>query len=108
MTLTAEADRPALTTTHGELGFVTLTLTDPHGTCWTGADRPVRVEVSGSGELIALGSAAPESQERFDAAERHTYNGRALAIVRPNAVGKIHIRATAPGCEAAETTITVE
>ncbi|MEH0628383.1 glycoside hydrolase family 2 TIM barrel-domain containing protein [Streptomyces stelliscabiei] len=108
VTLTAEADRPTVTAAHGELGFVTLTLTDPHGTCWTGADRPVRVEVSGPGELIALGSAAPQTQERFDAAERHTYNGRALTIVRPTAVGKIRIQATAPGCEAAETTIIVE
>ncbi|MFD7608124.1 DUF4982 domain-containing protein [Streptomyces mirabilis] len=108
VTLTAEADRPVLTTKLGELGFVTLTLTDPHGTCWTGADRPVHVEVSGTGELIALGSAAPQTQERFDATERHTYDGRALAIVRPTAVGEIHLLATAPRCEAAETIIQVE
>ncbi|MEU2289162.1 hypothetical protein ABZ614_46080 [Streptomyces sp. NPDC013178] len=82
-------------------------MTDPHGTCWTRADRPVRVEVSGTGELIALGSAAPRSQERFDATERHTYDGQALAVVRPTAVGGIRVRVTAPGCEAAETVITV-
>ncbi|WP_435216602.1 glycoside hydrolase family 2 TIM barrel-domain containing protein [Streptomyces sp. bgisy034] len=108
VTLTAQADRPVLTTTLGDLGFVSLTLTDPQGTCWTGVDRPVCVEVSGTGDLIALGSADPQPVERFDAAECPTYDARALAIVRPAAAGKIHIRATATGCEAAETTITVE
>jgi beta-galactosidase len=50
--LRAEADRQAITADGGDLAYVTLTLTDPAGTCCTHADRPVRVEVSGHGVLV--------------------------------------------------------
>lgn len=106
--LTANADRPVVRSTGGDLAYVSLALTDPAGTRWTGADRTVRIEVSGAGVLIALGSADPQSVQRFDATERLTYDGRALAIIRPTGPGKIHVLATAEGCEPAESIITVE
>lgn len=106
--LTAEADRPVIRASGGDLAYVTLALTDAAGTLHTAADRPVTVEISGCGELAGFGSAAPASQERFDATERHTYEGRALAVVRPTGAGKIRVLATAPDCEPAEAVITVE
>ncbi|MFI6697621.1 glycoside hydrolase family 2 TIM barrel-domain containing protein [Streptomyces sp. NPDC050509] len=106
--LTAEADRRAIRATGGDLAYVTLTLTDAHGTPHTGADRPVSVEVSGAGVLLGFGSADPSTEERFDATERRTYEGRALAVLRPTARGEIRLTATAPGCEAAEVVVTAE
>ncbi|WP_406437672.1 DUF4982 domain-containing protein [Streptomyces sp. NBC_01613] len=106
--LRAEADRPVITTNGGDLAFVTLTLTDPHGTLHTAADRPVRLEVSGVGVLLGFGSADPSTEERFDATERRTYEGRALAVLRPTGPGKIHLIATAPESDPAEAVITVE
>ncbi|MFJ3804575.1 glycoside hydrolase family 2 TIM barrel-domain containing protein [Streptomyces sp. NPDC090088] len=105
--LTAEADRPVVRAAGGDLAYVTFTLTDAAGTLHPAADRPVSVEVSGSGELVGFGSAAPSSEERFDAAERHTYEGRALAVVRPTGTGKIRVLATAPDCDPVEAVITV-
>ncbi|MFC4117352.1 glycoside hydrolase family 2 TIM barrel-domain containing protein [Nonomuraea zeae] len=105
--LHAETDRPAITATGGDLAYVTLTLTDEDGTVHTAADRPVSVEVSGSGELIALGSADPSTEERFDAMRRRTYEGRALAIIRPTGTGKIRLRASAFECAPVEMVIEV-
>ncbi|MFM9441129.1 glycoside hydrolase family 2 TIM barrel-domain containing protein [Streptomyces acidiscabies] len=106
--LTAEADRQVIRTTGGDLTYVTLTLTDANGTCHTGADRLISVEVSGAGELIGFGSADPSTEERFDATEHRTYEGRALAVLRPTAVGKIRLTATAPGCDPVDVVVTVE
>ncbi|MEV4112708.1 glycoside hydrolase family 2 TIM barrel-domain containing protein [Nonomuraea sp. NPDC049695] len=104
--LRAETDRPTVSAAGGDLAYVTLTLTDAEGTLHTGADRPVTVEVSGDGVLAGFGSADPSTEERFDATERRTYEGRALAVVRPTGPGKIRLLATAPDCDPAEIVIT--
>ncbi|ROO87328.1 beta-galactosidase [Actinocorallia herbida] len=106
--LRAEADRPVLASEGGDLAYVAFTLTDEHGTVHTAADRPVRVEVSGAGVLAGFGTAVPATEERFDATERTTYEGRALAVLRPTGTGKIRLRAAAPGCEPVELLVAVE
>jgi beta-galactosidase len=106
--LRAEADRSVIGAGGGDLAYVTLTLTDVAGTCYTQADRPVAVAISGPGVLLGFGSAAPATEERFDAAERRTYDGRALAVFRPTDLGEIRVLASAPGCEPAEILVTVE
>jgi beta-galactosidase len=106
--LQATAERPVVTADTGDLAYVTFTLVDSAGTVHTAADRPVRVDVSGDGTLIGFGSADPSSEERFDATERRTYQGRALAVVKPTAPGAIRLLATAPDCDPVEVLVTVE
>ena len=106
--LRAEADRQLISADGGDLAYVTFTLTDLAGTCCTGSDRLVRAEVSGQGVLLGFGSADPSTEERFDATERRTYDGRALAVLRPTGPGKIGLIASAPGCEPAEIMVTVK
>ncbi|WP_106401071.1 glycoside hydrolase family 2 TIM barrel-domain containing protein [Actinocorallia populi] len=106
--LRAEADRQAITTANGDLAYVTFTLTDAAGTVHTAANRPVRVEVSGDGVLAGFGSAAPATEERFDATEHRTYEGRALAVLRPTGAGKIRLLASASDCEPVEILVAVE
>ncbi|MEV6544079.1 glycoside hydrolase family 2 TIM barrel-domain containing protein [Streptomyces sp. NPDC051665] len=106
--LRAEPDRPHITAHGGDLAYVTLSLTDPDGTLHTAADRPVRVEVSGAGVLSGFGSADPSTQERFDATERRTYEGRALAVLRPTGPGRIRLIASAPECAPVEVVVAVE
>ena len=106
--LRAAPDRPHITAHGGDLAYVTLTLTDPDGTLHTAADRPVTVEVSGAGVLSGFGSADPSTEERFDATERRTYEGRALAVLRPTGPGRIRLSASAPGCAPVEVVVTVE
>jgi len=104
--LRAEADRQVIAADGADLAYVTLTLTDPAGTLCTGSDRTVRAEVTGQGVLLGFGSAIPSTEERFDATERRTYDGRAIAVLRPTGAGKIRLVASAPDCESAEIVIT--
>ncbi|MFG1680082.1 hypothetical protein ACGFNP_07895 [Nonomuraea sp. NPDC049269] len=97
-----------MTATGGDLAYVTLTLTDADGTLHTSADCPITLEVSGDGVLLGFGSADPDTEERFDATERRTYDGRALAILRPTGTGKIRLLASAPECDTVEILIEVE
>ncbi|MEV8544121.1 glycoside hydrolase family 2 TIM barrel-domain containing protein [Streptomyces sp. NPDC051572] len=106
--LRAESDRPVVSANGGDLAYVTLTLTDPDGTLNTAADRPVRLEVTGAGVLLGFGSADPASEERFDATERRSYEGRVLAVLRPTGPGRIHLTASASECAPADAVVTVE
>ncbi|MFC1402727.1 MULTISPECIES: glycoside hydrolase family 2 TIM barrel-domain containing protein [Streptacidiphilus] len=105
--LRAEADRPTITTAVGDLAYITISLTDPDGTLHTAADRPVSITVTGDGALAGFGSANPSTDEQFDATERHTYLGRALAVLRPTGVGEIRLTVGAPDCEPVDVTISV-
>lgn len=106
--LRAETDRPVITPGGGDLAHVTFTLTDAAGTLYPSADRPVNVAVSGEGVLLGFGSAEPSTEERFDTTERRTYDGRALAVLRPTGPGKIRMVASASGCDPVEILIAVE
>ena len=74
----------------GEIMFVPVTLADPEGNVESNADRRLSVSVEG-GELLAFGSAAPRTEERFDSGEYTTYYGRALAVIRTGQSGNIKI-----------------
>ena len=106
--LTVTPDQPIARDRHGELVFLALTLTDAHGVCHTGADRDVSLEVTGDGHLVGFGSANPAPEQGFTTAEHRTYDGRALAVVRPTGPGKIRVVAKAPDCEPVHINITVE
>lgn len=55
------------------------------------ADRKVSVQVTGPGILKALGSARPASTESLKTSRCTTFDGRALAIIRPTAAGIIEV-----------------
>jgi beta-galactosidase len=63
---------------------------------------------AGPGVLLGFGSAAPSTEERFDATERRTHERRALAVLRPAGPGKIRLLASAAECEPTEVLVTVE
>jgi beta-galactosidase len=72
---------------------------DADGALHLSCDREIEVEVDGPGVLQALGSANPATEEVFTGTSCTTFDGRALAIVRPTGQGRITLRATAEGCE---------
>ncbi|WP_019611287.1 glycoside hydrolase family 2 TIM barrel-domain containing protein [Nocardiopsis sp. CNS-639] len=106
--LHAQADRQVIAAVGGDLAYVSLTLTDSRGECHPASDRPVRVEVSGDGELAGFASALPSTDERFDSHERRTYRGRALAVLRPTGPGEIRMTASAQDCGTATVRVSVE
>lgn len=87
---------------------MTFTLTDAAGTLYPSTNRPVNVAVSGKGALLGFGRADPSTEERFDATERRTYDGRALAVLRPTGPGTIRLVAAAPDCDPVEVLIAVD
>ncbi|XVQ15019.1 glycoside hydrolase family 2 TIM barrel-domain containing protein [Spirillospora sp. CA-255316] len=101
--LSVEADRPEIRADDTDLVYVTLTLADGDGDLHHGKDRPVTVEVTGPGVLQGLGSARPATEESFTGGTHTTYDGRALAVVRPTGPGDITVTVSAPEC----TTVTV-
>jgi beta-galactosidase len=92
-------DRLLIRADPGDLAFVDLSLVDPQGTLCTSTERQLRLEVEGPGVLQALGSANPASDEGFAGPTCTTFDGRALAVVRPTGEGSITVTASADGCE---------
>ncbi|MBR2288194.1 MAG: DUF4982 domain-containing protein, partial [Clostridia bacterium] len=76
----------------GEILFVPVNVQDKQGIVESNADRQVTFTVEG-GELLAFGSAAPRTEERYDTGSFTTYYGRALAVVRAGQSGKMTLRA---------------
>jgi len=68
--------------------------------------RAVTVEIDGPGVLQGLGSGNPCTEETFGSPTHDTYNGRALAVVRPTGAGTITVTASAKDCD--DRTVTVE
>jgi beta-galactosidase len=95
----AAADRTAIRADDTDLAYIAITLQDADGTLANHRDRPVVVTVDGSGVLAGLGTGRPSTEETFHAATRTTYDGRALAIVRPTGVGDITVTVSAEGLE---------
>jgi beta-galactosidase len=106
--LEVSADREVIAASSGDLAFVSLTLRDPNGVAHTSLERRIEVEVEGPGVLQALGSANPQSEEGFAGPSCTTFDGRALAIVRPTGEGRISVVATAAGCAAQSVVINAE
>ena len=95
--LAVTADRSPLLADASDLAFIAIELRDAAGTLGNTSDRQVSVEVEGTGTLQALGSARPSTQERFDSGTCTTFDGRALAVVRPTGSGRISVTVTSEG-----------
>lgn len=79
------------------LAFVHVTLEDAGGTVVAGDDREVTVTVTGAAVLAGLGTGRARTEERFAASSVTTYDGRALAVLRPTAAGEATVTVESPG-----------
>ncbi|MFT3797423.1 glycoside hydrolase family 2 TIM barrel-domain containing protein [Microbacterium sp.] len=87
------------------LAFVPIALADADGVVACDRDVLVTVTVDGSGELAGLGSARARTEESFAGPAVTTFDGRALAIVRPTGAGEIGVTVTAEGFAPVRVTI---
>ncbi len=97
--LDVTADRARMTAHPHDLAFVAITLVDDEGVLHGGPDRRVSLTVEGPGMLQALASADPVSEERFADTACTTFDGRALAVIRPIGAGQIVVTVTADECD---------
>ena len=92
--LTAAADRSALRAGDDDLAFIAIEWRDEVGELVTSVQRDVTVRVSGAGALAGMCSGNPATTERFDSPTWRTFDGRAIAIVRPVGAGPVSVVVT--------------
>ena len=96
------ADRSKIRADRSDLSYVTVEIVDRNGAIVPHAGIPVRFTVTGGGELAATGSGAPNDAASFHLPVRKTWQGRCLAILRPNGdSGGITLKAEADGLKSA-------
>ncbi|GAA3803282.1 glycoside hydrolase family 2 TIM barrel-domain containing protein [Streptomyces phyllanthi] len=101
-------DVTALTTGRDDLAHVLVEVVDRRGRLVPDATLRVTFEVSGAGELAAVGNGNPHNVDSFTRPRRHTWHGKALAILRPaKRPGRVTLTARAPGLRPATRTLTV-
>ncbi|MGW0705645.1 glycoside hydrolase family 2 TIM barrel-domain containing protein [Streptomyces sp. NPDC002643] len=105
--LDVRADRSDLVATSADLAFVTVELRDPAGVLVPHTPRGIEVEVTGAGVLAGLGTGRFDDGESFLASECTTYDGRALAVVRPMQEGEIIVRVAGEGLDDVSLTLRV-
>lgn len=79
-----------------DLRFIRIELTDKEGNLVRFSDREINVRVDG-GDLLALGSSDPKSEEMYNQKHRYLYEGKALAVIKPYSVKDIRIIINADG-----------
>lgn len=105
--LTATTDRTQLRPDGTDAAFIAIELADADGVLDPTASASVQVEVEGAGVLAGFCSANPKTVERFDADVRTTFDGRALAVVRPLSEGSITVTVSAAGFESVSVSVTL-
>jgi beta-galactosidase len=97
------ADRLALRAAFGDLAYVTVEIQDAEGRRVPFAEVQVTLEVSGAGDLLAIGTANPISEELYVGSQRNSWQGRLMAVVRASGQpGPITLKAQVAGLPAAE------
>jgi beta-galactosidase len=104
--LDVRAERDLIDADDRDLAYVEIALVDGDGNLHHLQDRPVTVTVDGPAVLQGLGSGNPCTEETFAAPTHDTYQGRALAVLRPTDVGTVTVSVSAPECD--DRTIVIE
>ncbi len=103
LALRLTADRVRLARAFGDLAYITVEVVDQAGERVRWAGHEISLEVSGAGELLAVGTARPDSDELYVGSRRKAYQGRMMAVVRTcDQTGEIVVKALAEGLKAAE------
>jgi beta-galactosidase len=103
VTLRATVDRPEIHCEFGDLAYVTVEVLDTDGCVVKWADPEVTFEVTGPGELLAVGTANPMTEELYVGNKRKAWHGRMMAVVRSNGqAGEIVLKASAEDLKPAE------
>ncbi|MGE3614891.1 MAG: glycoside hydrolase family 2 TIM barrel-domain containing protein [Gemmatimonadales bacterium] len=99
-------ERDTITTGFGDVAMVRIEIVDAAGVVVPAADEYVTVSVTG-GTLLSLDSGNLRDLEPYGASRRRTYQGRALAVIRPDGPGRVVVSVTADRRLAGSATIPV-
>jgi beta-galactosidase len=102
------SDVRTLTTGRDDLAHVLAEVVDRRGNVVPDAVVEVAFDVGGAGSLAAVGNGNPHNVDSFRLPRRHTWHGKALAILRPaKRPGTLTMTATAPGLRPATLSLRV-
>ncbi len=103
------ADRGQLRGVYGDLAYVTVEVVDASGLIVKHAEHEVAFEVTGVGDLVAVGTANPISEEMYNGSQRKAWQGRLMAVVRTSGqAGEIILKASAGGLADGQVRLTVQ
>ena len=106
--LRLSSDRGQLRSEFGDLAYITVEVLDGNGLVVKHAEHEVRFEVSGAGDLAAVGTANPLSEELYVGSQRKAWQGQLMAVIRSNGQsGEIVLKASADGLSGAEVHLNV-
>ena len=107
LSLVAEPDRTEISAGDTDLAYVSVRLVDADGIVNPGANRSVEVTVEGPGVVQGFASDDHQSTEPFGSPTCTTYDGQALAVIRPTGPGTVDVEFTADGLAPATCRLTV-
>ena len=100
------ADRNVLKSNGQDLAYINVELVDANGIIDPKAVQKIMFSLEGPATVAAVGNANPKSVESFQSAERTTWQGKCLVIIKSNKQpGTITLYASAPGFPKSHLTI---
>lgn len=99
--LKMRADRDFIQAKDTDLAFIFVELIDDDNQVAAGFDREVTITIEGNAHLQGFGSAAPATEESYLDSAHTTFDGRALAVIRPTGPGVVTVTSTAHGLRSA-------
>lgn len=104
-----ETDKKEIDAGWGGLAYVTATVVDDDGRTVPYAGNELYFAASGTGDVLALGTADPLSEEPYTGNRRSAWCGTVLAAVRSDGTaGEVVLTVSASGLKAAQITITAK
>jgi beta-galactosidase len=104
--LDVRVDRDRIAADDRDLAYVEIALIDDDGNVHHDEDRAVTVAADGPAVLQGFGSGNPCTDETFANPTHDTFDGRALAVIRPTGPGTITVTVSAKDCD--DRTVTFE
>lgn len=104
----AKAEKTELAADGEDLSYITLSLKDAAGKENMFIEKEVTISIEGPATIEGFGSAAPQTENSYDARTWKTYNGRLLAVVRSGyEEGEAVVTFSTEGCATGKVTIKV-
>ena len=91
------------------MSYITATMVDANGVPCPLADKILAFSATGSGVISVTDNAGLGTQDAYTSPIRHSYHGKAIAIVKANAAsGKITVNVSSPGLADGSVTVDVK
>lgn len=100
-------ERPAIHNNWDEVSYVDAKVVDANGVLCPQANNELTFSVSGPGVISATDNADLANHDMFNLPVRHAYHGKAIALIKGSAAGKVTVKATAPGLTASTAVVTI-